>query len=64
MPDDGSHGRLFVKRRIGESVRIGDAVVTVWRRRGNRIDLRIEAPRQLPIEIIDGREEAQPKRRR
>ncbi len=40
---------LLLSRKSGESVRIGDAVVTVRRMRGRRVWLGVEAPQSVKI---------------
>lgn len=42
---------MVVTRRAGEAVRIGDALVTIVRLRNGRVKLRVDAPRETPIEI-------------
>ncbi|WP_442509345.1 carbon storage regulator [Novipirellula sp. SH528] len=41
---------LVLSRKSGESIRLGDDIVlTVTRAKGNRVQLAIEAPRDVPI---------------
>ncbi|GAA4460692.1 carbon storage regulator [Novipirellula rosea] len=41
---------LVLSRKSGESIRLGDDIVlTVTRTKGNRVQLAIEAPRDIPI---------------
>ncbi|EMI19336.1 Carbon storage regulator [Rhodopirellula maiorica SM1] len=41
---------LVLSRKSGESIRLGnDIVLTVKRTRGNRVQLAIEAPREVPL---------------
>ncbi|GAA5509612.1 carbon storage regulator [Novipirellula caenicola] len=41
---------LVLSRKSGESIRLGDDIVlTVHRTQGNRVQLAIEAPREVPI---------------
>lgn len=44
---------LLIRRNAGESVRIGDALVTVLTVAGGRVTIGIEAPRAVPIERLD-----------
>lgn len=44
---------LLIRRNAGESVRIGDALVTVLTVAGGRVTLGITAPRDVPIERLD-----------
>ena len=41
---------LILKRRIGETLRIGDDVRVVFIGvKGNQVQIRIEAPREVPV---------------
>lgn len=44
---------LIIRRNPGETVRIGDATVTVCAVAGRRVELGIVAPRDVPIERIE-----------
>lgn len=47
---------LVLSRKSGESIQIGDAVVTVVRSRNGTVRLAIEAPREVPIVRTELRE--------
>ena len=47
---------LVITRRLTESVRIGDAIVTVAGLRSNRCRLLIDAPESVRIDRLDGGE--------
>lgn len=53
---------LLVRRNPGESVRIGEAQVTVLSVTGRRVTLGIAAPREIPIERCDPEPKEEPER--
>lgn len=48
-PNPEHRGHLSLTRRTGESVQIGEAVVTIRRTKPGSVELVIEAPRRVPI---------------
>lgn len=44
---------LVLSRKKGEKLVIGNAVVTVKWIRGNRVQIGIEAPREIPVKRLD-----------
>lgn len=54
---------LTLSRRVGESIVIGDIVVTVSEIRGSSVRLSVQAPRSIPIHRAEIHEVIHPEQR-
>ncbi len=57
-------GRLVLKRKPGEGVRIGDVVVYVQQTRGGVVSLGIDAPQRIEITRVDSAGNSQTKQKK
>ena len=56
---------LALKRKAGEAIRIGDnIVVTIGETRGSYTTVLVDAPREIPIQRIEGEKDSASKTRR
>ena len=49
MESVNNHGRLILGFGVGDSVQVGDCLVTVHLIKGNRVRLMFQAPPEVPI---------------
>lgn len=51
--------RLVVTRKTGESIKAGEAVITIEKIVGNKVSVAIEAPRDVPVDRLEIAEQKQ-----